>query len=76
MIFFGSFGLYIPSGFDSEELIDTVRSDKSSFDNETDFEKVFSNPNQESKVIPGNIRIANYDSTGTYRGGKSEGTEK
>uniref|UniRef100_A0A6U3CJL6 Dynein light intermediate chain n=1 Tax=Lotharella globosa TaxID=91324 RepID=A0A6U3CJL6_9EUKA len=44
-----SFGLYIPSGFDSIELIDTVRSEKSPFSDDMEFSKVYPNPNQESK---------------------------
>eukprot|EP00466_Bigelowiella_natans_P014247 jgi/Bigna1/92012/estExt_fgenesh1_pg.C_1680001 len=43
------FGLYIPSGFDSNELIQSVRPAKSAYDDAQAFVKVFPNPNKESK---------------------------
>jgi len=43
------FGLYVPSGFDSNELIESVRPAKSTYDDAQAFVKVFPNPNKESK---------------------------
>lgn len=44
-----SYGVFVPSGFDSEELIQSVMPAKTPYGDKTPFTEVFPNPNQETK---------------------------